>query len=51
MKHNNIFKHISVTSIWLWLGFFALVPNILVMVTSMLQQGDNELVRLQLTLL
>ncbi len=51
MNHNNIFKHISVTSIWLWLGFFALVPNVLVLITSMLQQGDNELVRLQLTLI
>lgn len=51
MKQNNLFKRISVTSIWLWLGFFALVPNVLVLITSMLQQGDNELVRLQLTLI
>jgi spermidine/putrescine transport system permease protein len=51
MKQNNLFKNISITSIWLWLGFFALVPNVLVLITSMLQQGDNELVRLQLTLI
>lgn len=51
MKQNNIFKNISVTGIWLWLGFFALIPNVLVLITSMLQQGDNELVRLQLTLI
>lgn len=51
MKNDNTFKHFSIATIWIWLGFFALVPNVLVFMTSMLSQGDNELVRLQLTLI
>lgn len=46
---NKTFKYSTITIIWLWLAIFALVPILLVLVTSMLQQGDNELVRLQLT--
>jgi spermidine/putrescine transport system permease protein len=49
MKHDNVFKRFLINSVWLWLAFFALIPNLLVFVTSLLQQGDNELVRLQLT--
>lgn len=51
MKSDIAFKRFSIVTIWIWLGFFALVPNVLVFLTSLLQQGDNELVRLQLTLL
>jgi len=44
------FKNSAISTIWLWLAIFALVPNILVLITSLMQQGDSELVRLQLTL-
>lgn len=49
MKRDNIFKLVAVTTIWLWLALFALVPNLLVFITSLLEQGDNELVRLQVS--
>lgn len=49
MKTDNIFKNFSLTIIWVWLGIFALVPNLLVLITSLLEQGDSELIRLQLT--
>lgn len=49
MKTDNIFKKFSLTIIWVWLGVFALVPNLLVLITSLLEQGDSELIRLQLT--
>jgi spermidine/putrescine transport system permease protein len=44
------FKRFSIILIWFWLALFALLPNVLVLMTSLMQQGDNELVRLQLTL-
>lgn len=44
------FKRFSISMTWIWLALFALVPNLLVLVTSLLQQGDSELVRLELTL-
>lgn len=47
---DNTFRNFSISSVWIWLAIFALVPNLLVFITSMMQQGDNELVRLQLTL-
>jgi len=50
MKHDKTFKFITIGIIWLWLAIFAVAPNGLVFLTSLLQQGDNELVRLQLTL-
>lgn len=49
MKDNH-FKTASLSIIWVWLAIFALVPNLLVLITSMMQQGDSELVRLQLTI-
>ncbi|MCD6046620.1 MAG: potB [Gammaproteobacteria bacterium] len=47
--HKFCFKNISVTLIWCWLGFFALIPTFLMLMTSLVQQGDTELIRLQLT--
>lgn len=51
MKRKNYFKLFSVTIIWFWLALFALIPNLLVFITSLLEQGDSELIRLQVTLL
>lgn len=50
MMHDHTFKRASILIIWVWLVLFALLPNVLVLITSLLQQGDNELVRLQLTI-
>jgi len=50
MIHDKTFKRFSIGIVWIWLALFALVPNSLVFLTSLMQQGDNELVRLQLTL-
>lgn len=43
------FKNFSVTATWFWLAVFALIPNLLVVLTSVVEQGDAELIRLQLT--
>lgn len=48
--NDSYFKYFAVGIVWLWLVVFALIPNLLVLLTSLLQQGDNELVRLQLSL-
>lgn len=50
MMPDNTFKRFSIIAIWVWLIIFALLPDLLVFITSLLQQGDSELVRLQLTL-
>ncbi len=49
MKSKFDFQNISISLIWIWLALFALVPFFLMFMTSLVQQGDNELVRLQLT--
>jgi len=50
MMNDSIFKRFSIAFIWVWLVAFALLPMLLVFMTGLLQQGDNELLRLQLTL-
>ncbi len=43
------FQRTAIALTWIWLAVFALVPSFLVFITSLLTPGDNELVRLQLT--
>lgn len=50
MRTDKSFQLILINIIWLWLLLFAVVPNVLVLFTSLLQPGDVELVRLQLSL-
>ncbi len=51
MKTSRKFQYFSIALIWIWLAVFALVPNILVLMTSVLPQtADIDFVRLQLTL-
>jgi len=45
-----MFQRFSIALTWAWLAIFALIPSFLVFITSLLTSGDNELVRLQLTL-
>ncbi len=49
MKQDNLFRKFSTGIVWFWLTCFALIPIFLLFATSLLVQGDNELVRLQLT--
>jgi spermidine/putrescine transport system permease protein len=49
MKHNS-FKYLSLSAVWLWLGLFALIPILLVFVTSLLSHDENQLFRLPFTL-
>ncbi len=50
MSSDKLFKQLSLVSIWFWLGLFALVPIILVFVTSLLQHDSMHLARLPFTL-
>ena len=50
MKRDEFFKNFSINTIWIWLLVFAFIPTLLVIATSLLEPGDAELVRLQLTL-
>ncbi|HBD10066.1 MAG TPA: spermidine/putrescine ABC transporter permease PotB [Syntrophobacteraceae bacterium] len=50
MRHDLWFQKVSVGTIWLWLAVFALVPNAMVLVASLLQRGDTEFVRFAFTL-
>jgi len=49
MTQDKTFQWFSLGTVWLWLIIFALIPSALVFITSLLSQGDTELVRLQLT--
>jgi len=50
MKQHKIFRKFSIILIWVWLTIFALIPNLFLLITSVLTPGDSELVRLQLSL-
>jgi spermidine/putrescine transport system permease protein len=49
MKRNP-FKYLSLTAVWLWLGLFALIPTLLVVITSFLSHDESQLFRLPFTL-
>lgn len=44
------FSRFSIGVTWFWLALFALVPSFLLLVTSLLLQGDEELVRIRFSL-
>lgn len=50
MKTPNFFKIISLSSIWLWLGIFALIPILLTFVASFLTTDINTLVKFKYTI-
>ena len=50
MRTDKKFRQFSIAIVWFWLALFALVPSFLLFITSLLVQGDSELVRLSLTL-
>ena len=49
MKSENQFKFFSLSLIWVWLGAFALLPFLLVFVTSFLEQGSTQLIEFHFT--
>jgi spermidine/putrescine transport system permease protein len=46
----KIFKKISITTIWLWLGVFALAPLLMMVVTSLLTSDSEKLAKLPFTI-
>jgi len=50
MRHDTAFKQLSLGTIWVWLGLFALLPFALIAVASFLSHDENHLLRLPLTL-
>lgn len=47
---NNVFKRISLSSVWLWLIIFAITPTLLVITSSVLQHDNLHLLKLPFTL-
>lgn len=50
MKADRLFKWANITTIWLWLSLFALLPILLVLITSCLKNDPVQLVHWQFTL-
>lgn len=49
MKNDVSFKNLSIYTIWLWLGIFALIPNLLVLIASFLTRGEDTFFKYQFT--
>lgn len=49
MKHDDPFKHFSLSISWIWLMIFALMPFCLVTIASLLTHDENHLVTLPTT--
>ncbi|MEO8402057.1 MAG: ABC transporter permease subunit [Gammaproteobacteria bacterium] len=50
MKHDNVFKHFSLSVIWFWLLIFALLPFGLVTIAGFMNHSDQHLIELPFTL-
>lgn len=50
MKHDRLFKYTALSTIWLWLGLFALIPLLLVFAASLVSHDSIHLFRLPFTL-
>jgi spermidine/putrescine transport system permease protein len=50
MKADRLFKWTNIATIWLWLLLFALIPILLVFITSFLTNDSSQLVRWEFTL-
>ena len=49
MTFDPVFRRFSIAVVWLWLALFALLPNLLVLVTSLLASDTEKFVRYQLS--
>ncbi len=50
MRHDSAFKIFSLSLIWVWLGLFALLPFLLVLITSFLEPGTTHLIQYHFSL-
>ena len=50
MKVDRFFKGTTISIIWLWLSVFALLPTLLVLITSFLKNDPVHLFRWQFSL-
>lgn len=50
MRADRLFKWTTINTVWLWLSLFALLPTVLVLVTSFLENDAVHLFRWKLTL-
>lgn len=50
MKQNDGFKQFSLTLVWLWLFFFALLPFCLIIFASFMGHSENHLIEMPATL-
>jgi spermidine/putrescine transport system permease protein len=50
MKADRLFKWTNIATIWIWLSLFALLPSLLVLITSCLENDPVKLVRWKFTL-
>lgn len=48
--NNSSFKYISISTIWLWLALFALIPFAVILIASFLSQGSSQMLQLPFTL-
>ena len=42
MKVNNRFRFFSISTVWLWLGLFALLPNLALLLVGFLDRGETD---------
>ncbi len=42
MRENNLFRSCSIGSTWLWLGAFALLPNLALVLVALLDKGEVD---------
>jgi len=49
-KQSSLFKTLSISIVWLWLGMFALTPIILTVATSFLTQSSDSIVKFVFTI-
>lgn len=48
--NNSSFKYLSISTIWLWLALFALIPFAVILIASFMSQGTIQMLQLPLTL-
>jgi spermidine/putrescine transport system permease protein len=48
-KYKNLFKTFAVSTVWLWLGLFAFIPILLIIITSFFSQDPDTIVKLPVT--
>ena len=50
MRDRNLFKGLSISISWIWLGLFALVPCLMVLAASFMTRGETQFIIPSVTL-